>query len=275
MLKYVSKFVLDILPSVVATIVGAYIVTNYINSKPAADAPKAAATSTANPASVDAKAPDPAPEIAVKSPTNKPYAVPSEAAKAAESGPAKGKIAAEKAAVDKPATEKSADGPVEARRHQPIFRDKSVAKPAPSAPSATTTASVPVEAGPNTDERRDANELARAAIERLRGPVDASRPVDTAAPVNAAAPVAPKASVMQPLPPPVTVAMPAAEPVHPPQTQAERAADPSRPTPPGNIPSRPLDLQAAAGVPATAGHTSVADDVFSAARSVFQAVLPR
>ena len=43
MLKYVSKFTMDILPSVVATIIGAYIVNHYIATKPATDAPVAAA----------------------------------------------------------------------------------------------------------------------------------------------------------------------------------------------------------------------------------------
>ena len=41
MLKYVSKFAMDILPSVAATIIGAYIVNHYITAKPAADAPAA------------------------------------------------------------------------------------------------------------------------------------------------------------------------------------------------------------------------------------------
>src|SRR4030088_3070704 len=56
MLKYVSKFAMDILPSVVATIIGAYIVNHYIAAKPAADAPVAAAASTADP-KADAKPP--------------------------------------------------------------------------------------------------------------------------------------------------------------------------------------------------------------------------
>ncbi len=47
MLKYVSKFAMDILPSVIATILGAYIVNHYIVSKP--DAPVAAAVSPADP----------------------------------------------------------------------------------------------------------------------------------------------------------------------------------------------------------------------------------
>src|SRR5438309_11484701 len=41
MLKYVAKISMDIFPSVLATIIGAYIVNHYINAKPAADAPTA------------------------------------------------------------------------------------------------------------------------------------------------------------------------------------------------------------------------------------------
>src|SRR5260370_38914719 len=47
MLKIVSKFTMDILPSVIATILGAYIVNHYIVAKP--DAPAAAAVSPADP----------------------------------------------------------------------------------------------------------------------------------------------------------------------------------------------------------------------------------
>src|SRR5579871_3718276 len=43
--KYLSKFVLEVLPSVVATVVGAYIVAHYIN--PRTEAPKAAVVATA------------------------------------------------------------------------------------------------------------------------------------------------------------------------------------------------------------------------------------
>src|SRR5438132_6545035 len=70
LLKYLSKLVMDILPSVVATIIGAYIVNHYINNKPAADAPGAAAVSAADPkkaeskaAKTDVKAPEKAPEM--------------------------------------------------------------------------------------------------------------------------------------------------------------------------------------------------------------------
>src|SRR5438477_12380451 len=55
MLNYLKKFAMEILPSVAATIIGAYIVNHYIVSKPAADAPVAAAVSAADPKS-DVKA---------------------------------------------------------------------------------------------------------------------------------------------------------------------------------------------------------------------------
>ena len=37
--KYLTKFTVDILPSVAATVIGAYIVNHYIVSKPGPDAP--------------------------------------------------------------------------------------------------------------------------------------------------------------------------------------------------------------------------------------------
>ena len=55
MLKHVFKFGLDILPSVVATIIGAYIVNHYIATKPAANAPVSATASTAEPKNADAR----------------------------------------------------------------------------------------------------------------------------------------------------------------------------------------------------------------------------
>src|SRR5580700_11089948 len=55
MLKLASKFAMDIFPSVIATILGAYIVNHYINAKtPAAD--PAAAVSTADPKKAVSKA---------------------------------------------------------------------------------------------------------------------------------------------------------------------------------------------------------------------------
>src|SRR5215467_13845594 len=45
MLNYLKKFALEILPSVAATVIGAYIVNHYVN-KPASDTPVPAAVSS-------------------------------------------------------------------------------------------------------------------------------------------------------------------------------------------------------------------------------------
>src|SRR5215469_13950859 len=48
MLNYMKKFALEILPSVAATVIGAYIVNHYISAKPATDAPVAAVVAPAD-----------------------------------------------------------------------------------------------------------------------------------------------------------------------------------------------------------------------------------
>jgi hypothetical protein len=301
MLKYVSKFAMDILPSVVATIIGAYIVNHYIAARPGPDAPLAAAASTADP-KADAK--------------------PSEASTLANiPGPgvkAKGiseRAMIEKSAAEQPATvEKPAETasiPAETRRHQPVPREKTIAKAAPapqlSAPPPAAVAAAPNPVSPAgaatpAEEHRDANDLARAAIERLRGandgsqrPQEAARAPDAAripdAPRVASAPVAApvvSAPPVRPLPPPIMVSSPSAETSDPatgslPMRSAYPVAvDPRRPVPPADIPlsssltSRPMDLRAeATAEPAPREHTTVGEDVLSAAKSVFHAVLPK
>ncbi len=278
MLKYVSKFALDILPSVVATIVGAYIVNHYIVSKPA-DAPVAAAVSTPDPKKAD-------PEVA---------GIPEAGVKAkgiSEKAVFDNKAAAEKPAqqsADKPA--ETASLPAETRRHQPMPREKTVAKavPAPApvavqAPAPATVPTPPVEAAVAPEDKRDANDLARAAIERLRGSGEASPRVQEAVRIPEAprpdAPHAVPAAPVQPLPPPIMVSTPRSEALNPATGSLPygfaQIADPRRPTPPADIPSsQPIDLRAEATVPPPPDHTTVADDVLSAAKSVFHAVLPR
>jgi len=303
MLKYVSKFALDILPSVVATIIGAYIVNHYIVTKPGADAPVAAAVSTTEP-KADAKG---APETATASETS------SGVANIPEPG-VKAKGISEKAILEKSAAEKLAEKsadkpaetasiPVETRRHQP--REKAIAKsiPAPVQPSAPVSMPVvavpttappapPVEAATAPEERRDANDLARAAIERLRGAGDGLPRAQEAARIPDAARVPDQSRIVsappvRPLPPPIMVSTPQAETfdsasgssqMKPPYAGAARIDDPRRPTPPADIPevsSRPLDLHAEATEPSAQEHTTVAEDMLSAAKSVFHAVLPK
>ena len=310
--KYVSKFAMDIFPSVAATIIGAYIVNHYIAAKPAANAP-AAAVSTAEP-QAEAK---PAPEAAKAG--SKAPETSADVANLPEPGiKARGisekavieKTAAEKPIVVEKPAEKSADKPAETasipagtRRHQPAPREKAVAKavPAPVPPAASVSAPVvaapatvsapPVEATIVPEERRDANDLARAAIERLRGGNDGSPRAQEAARI----PDAPRAqdpprvvaaSPVRPLPPPIMVSTPTTQTfdssgssqMRPPY--AARIDDPRRPTPPADIPAvspsaPPLDLHAEAEEPSRRGHTTVAEDMLSAAKSVFHAVLPK
>jgi hypothetical protein len=292
MLKYVSKFTIDILPSVVATIIGAYIVNHYIVAKPA-DAPVAAAVSTADPKKADTrKASDVAniPEAGIK-------------AKGISEKAILEKTAGEKPlVVDKPA--ESASIPAAPGRHQPAPNEKTIAKavqvPAPAAvqtqaPAAAAIAAVPaVETATAPEEKRDANDLARAAIERLRATTETSpssprvqEAVRT--PETPRVPDAPRvvmsAPAVQPLPPPIMISTPNSDALNPatgsvamkPPYGAARIDDPRRPTPPADIPSsaRPIDLRADAAEPSTREHTSVAEDVLSAAKSVFHAVLPR
>src|SRR6266446_3843586 len=298
--KYVSKFAMDIFPSVAATIIGAYIVNHYIATKPAVNAPAAAVSTTepqaeAKPAPEAAKAGSKAPETS------------SDVANLPEPGiKAKGisekamieKTAAEKPIVVERPAEKSADKPAETasipaatRRHQLTPREKAVAKavPAPAQPAASVAAPVvaapatvpapPVEAAIVPEERRDANDLARAAIERLRGANDGPPRAQDPPRVVSASPV-------RPLPPPILVSTPTAQTFDSSGSSqmrspyAARIDDPRRPTPPADIPaasssSPPLDLHAEAEETSRRGHTTVAEDVLSAAKSVFHAVLPK
>jgi hypothetical protein len=310
--KYVSKFAMDILPSVAATIIGAYIVNHYIVTKPGADAPVAAAASPADPKRADAGndarlsgasavANIPEPGVKAKGISEKAMFE-----KSAAEQPATAERPADKSA-DKPA--ETASIPAETRRHQPSApREKAIAKiaPAPAAPSVVPVAAAPVVAAPNTapaveaatapDDHRDANDLARAAIERLRGAGDSSPRAQEAAripdpPRVAPAPVA-SAPPVRPLPPPIMVSTPRTETfdgssgaqIRSPYPGSARIDDPSRPIPPADIPeasrppeaSHPLDLRAEVVEPAPRReHTTVAEDVLSAARSVFHAVLPK
>jgi hypothetical protein len=281
-LKYLSKFVLEILPSVVATIIGAYIVNHYI-TRPAADAPVVAAVSTVDPKTVDPKKTD-----------AKDAETPSDVASAPEPGTAQ-KSTPDKASVEKGSVEKglekssdkstqTASLPAEVRRHQPAIHDRTIAKavpvPAQTPASAVAAANIvpPVEASPPQEERRDANDMARAAIERLRRSTETSRAPDAPRvqdpPRTASAPV-------QPLPPPIMVSTPPSGDAHNPNAMVSlrppfaRVDDPRRPTPPADIPtaSPPMDLHAetTASMPE---HLTVAQDVLSAAKSVLHAVLP-
>jgi hypothetical protein len=314
MLKYFSKIAMDILPSVAATIIGAYIVNHYITAKPAPDSPAAAAMSLANPKKATAKA-DSKPSETSSDLANLPEAGVrakgiSEKAiseKAASEKAASEKAASERAALEKSAAEKAlekpADKPAETasipadtRRHQAGPREKTAAKtvPAPVVVPAVATPEVatpntvsPVEAAIAPDDHLNANEIARVTLERLRGSnegpsrtQEATRTPDT--PRLVSTPPA-SAAAVRPLPPPIMVSTPGTDRFDsasgpsqsPPYAATAPSDDPRRPTPPADIPTAPpLDLRAEAGEPPRA-HTNVAEDMLSSMKSVFHAVLPK
>jgi hypothetical protein len=278
MLNYLKKFTMEILPSVAATIIGAYIVNHYINAKPA-DAPVHAAVSTASPKV----------KAAPKPPSAETAAIP-------ESG-VKARGISERGMMENRAAEK----PSEVRPDVKPAEATAEIKPAEaSKPSEVATA----------PHRRDAADLARAAIERLRGSKDTAKDTPRAqeapriqeavrtppaAPVAphieeaprtvvaapAPQPLAPMPEALRPLPPPITVSAPPADalaagsaPANPPYTAS---IDPNRPVPPADIPlpppRSPIDLRADAD--RLAGRTTnMAQDVLAKTKSMFHALLP-
>ena len=185
MLKYVSKIALDILPSVFATIIGAYIVNHYITTKPGRGRAGRRGrvlcrAETGRYHQSDARASEPSADVArIPEPGVKAKGISERAMldKTASEKPPAVEKSAEKVA-DKPAETSSIA--VDVRRHQPVMRERNVARPAPAPiPSCAGRAGAfrpntapPAETAAAAEERRDANELARAAIERLRGAGD-------------------------------------------------------------------------------------------------------
>ena len=181
MLKYLSKFAMDILPSVVATIIGAYIVNHYIVTKPGTDAPVAAAVSTADPKAGVKAAPE-APRPSIHRRRQHPRA-----GRQGQGHLRKGHHREDRPSKSRPWRKpprkparnpptkpaETASIPAEPRRRRPAPREKAVAKsPAPRCRRAgrcCAESAPPVEAAVAPEEHRDANDLARAAIERLRG----------------------------------------------------------------------------------------------------------
>jgi hypothetical protein len=267
-------------PSVAATVIGAYIVNHYINARPASDTPKAAILSTTQPKS-DAKPTTARPGTdKAEAKTNseaETAGIPASGVKAkgiSEKALLEKNAAAEKAVVVEKPAETTASLPAETKRPAPR-----VAKSAPpSAPS--VIAAAPADAAA-VEDHRDANDLARAAIERLRSNGEtAQRPQPAPrAPEVAHSPEEPRViaappPALRPLPPPIVVSIPSEAP-----DPSALRADPSRPTPPAEIPmSRPpLDLRAEAMAepPQPKQKTNVAEDMLSAAKSMFHAVLPK
>jgi hypothetical protein len=314
MLKYLAKISMDIFPSVLATIIGAYIVNHYINAKPAADTP-AAVVAPAQ-AGSDGKPTDtanlPAPGVKAKGVSEK--SVTDKAAAEKPADKSETKTADTKAADVAPADAAS--------RSRPSAREKAAAKSTPAAAAPVVEASsAPAAASPAATP--DANDLARAAIERLRKSPEGKSAEAKAAEAKAAeakaaeakaaeaksaetkpvertpepavreaarTPEAPRViatepSMVRPLPPPINVSTPSPEAYgngtsSPSYTASVGNDDPNRMTPPADIPvpmiAPPLDLRADAGAPMPRPKkTNVADEMLSGMKSMFHSVLPK
>jgi hypothetical protein len=272
MLKHVTKLAMEIVPSVVATILGAYIVNHYVNAKPetpasavAAAAPTAADSSKTNAGKIDGAKGD-----------AKPAETSAEISNIPVSG-IKAKGIAEKSIADRPAADKAtAEKPTETKPTE------TASLPAADKVRAVTPKPVsrPAEAPTAQEEHRDATDLARAAIERLR----ASEGGHTTGEQPRIVTAAPQVSPVRPLPPAISVSTPLAESApygagNPPYTGSLQTDN--RLTPPGEIPAppppRPLDLRADRGGDPTLKDqvSNVAQDMVSAAKSVFHSVLPK
>jgi hypothetical protein len=271
MLNYISKFVLQMLPTISATVIGAFIVATWINPKtPPEQAKIAARSQDQRTAKVATASVQPAQEAqAAESSEAKPFEAKPVEAKPVEAKPVEAKPV-DTAETPKPA--KSAGAP-DKIRIIPIVKQPAQTAETPPAPASAPEPTVAAE------ERKDANELARAAIQRLRGGTETARATDE--PAKPVAPqvrtqqvrVAPEqapAAVAPPLPPAVSIASPRIAPGENP----DQATSLERMTPPAEIPAArsPLNLQASNRV---AGNPSFADDVLSATKSFFRAITPQ
>ena len=304
--KYLSKFTIDILPSVAATVIGAYIVNHYIVTKPSADAPVAAAVSAIDPKAAKTTEAGNLPGAGVKAKGISEKAIlektAAERPTVVEKVEAKADVKADAKPAD--ASAETASIPAEPRPARPASREKiRVVLPSPvqpvtpavaAAPPSAPVAAPPVETAAVPDDRRDANDLARAAIERLRvgnggsprapevGRIPESPRIETPRieTPRIETPQVATAPALRPLPPPIMVSTPpggeTTDHSKPPYA-ANASADPRRPTPPAEIPvSRPLDLRADVAEPSVRERTTAAaEEVLSTAKSLFHAVLPK
>src|SRR5262249_5394536 len=152
-------------------------------AKPATETPTAAAVSTVQPKSDVAKSDTAKPDAGKANPDAEIAGIPASGVKAkgiSEKALLEKNAAAEKAVVvEKPqekSQEKAADKPAETTASLPTEAKRPAPVRAAKTPSPQPViAAAPADAAAVMEDRRDANDLARAAIERLRGNGEAPR----------------------------------------------------------------------------------------------------
>lgn len=296
MFQYLSKFLIQILPSVTATVIGGFIVHTWIMPKAATDTPRAAIVSKASADTGEADHP------ANTKPELKPANVKGIAMSPKDAG---SKDSAQKDAAQKDQPQKdsasakaddaklrgSSDAPAADARHaaKPASPEKPTGNAADKSKAAGPVAATPevtAAVTPPADDKRNASDLARTALERLRATgeqprIDNAR--EPAKPALEARAVEPQRNPPQSPSDPVQAAVapqPALMPMGPPiNIRAPRYSeaamsdsahdDDTRMVPPGEIPEMHRTVET------REGRTSIADDVVSATRSVLRAVLPK
>ena len=314
MLKYVTKFAMDILPSVVATIIGAYIVNHYIVTKPDADAPPPRCprpTPRRRDAKTDAKA-DAKLSASVVSNLPQPGVKAkgiSEKAMHREDGCRKAG-GGRKAQRRSPPTSRRRPpaSRADTRRHAPAPREREKAdrqarrgaaahagcgcracrrrarcRPGCRGRGRAGRASRRQRTGARGD-RAPARQRRRFAARRRKPPASRMRPASRSHP-GRAAPVACSARRFgrcrrRSWSPRRRARLQCVRLRRRPAALCRRPADdPSRPTPPADIPlSSPRTARSACrgrGAVSARTHQTVAEDMLSAAKSVFHAVLPK
>lgn len=283
MFQYLSKFLIQILPSVTATVIGGFIVHTWIMPKATGDAPRPAIASKASPDSAGAAEAKTDKPLTIKGVAMSPKVPPKEA----------GLKETASAATDDKAEDATLRDAVDAIAADADSRQ--AAKPAsPEKPAASDKAASPaaekpkLATAPASDDKRNASDLARTALERLRAGdqprADHGKPAETAKPavidarasepqrihsnppvvepVQSAAPQ----PVVLPMGPPINIAAPR---FSEPTANEETHPGDARMVPPGEIPTVHRTAEAADG------RTNIADEFVSATRSMLRAVLPK
>jgi hypothetical protein len=243
------------LPTISATVIGAYIVSTWINPKTPPEPAKVAARAQ-EPAKTEPAKTEPAKAEPAKAEPAK-----AEPAAAQEAQPAQ-EASLEPAAETKPAEAKPVESPKPVKaasvpervRVIPIVKQQA---------NETSTASIQAPEAASADERKDvnrdagkdANELARAAILRLRGNETARAADEAAKPAVSAIRVQQARAVPDVAPPTVAPPLPPAVSIASPRVASGEGADqpaayPDRMSPPAEIPAarNPLNLQASARI---------------------------
>ncbi len=270
MIQFLGKLVGTVVPSVTATVLAAYVVNYYVVPKPADDKPP---VQQAAPAVVEKpKAAPVKPEPVAVRPADKVDSAPAKP-RASEASKVEPKI------ESKPATRASAHEPPATPERERAVNHTETPAPAAERPKDLVRAAMErqraARAASNQRPAEDDKALSAASPQQPvvphQTPVTASQPIPE--PVQTVASPTP-AAIVQPLPPPVQLAPPPSVGAITTDSPDSARAEQDRPNglrPPGEIPApdRRNDQATRDSTP------NPSSDVLSAARSVFESVIPR